>query len=141
MSVASFAASFSSLRTFFRDSSDSYVSSKSLSTSTPSLLFGRSRTWPIDAITLKSRPRYLLMVFAFAGDSTTTSDFAISPLLQPFAISPFDLTLARSVNPDESSAADSRHGAVEFQLEQTRQQPRRTQPGSLGNLVEIAGFA
>ena len=30
----------------------SYSSAKSLSTSTPSLLFGRSRMWPIDATTL-----------------------------------------------------------------------------------------
>ena len=30
--------------------------------------------------TMKSRPRYLLMVFALAGDSTMTSDFPIDPL-------------------------------------------------------------
>src|SRR5215471_13510599 len=43
--------------------------------STPSLLFGKSFTWPSEAFTTKSLPRYLLIVFAFAGDSTITSDF------------------------------------------------------------------
>src|SRR3989442_10193947 len=43
--------------------------------STPSLLFGRSRTWPFDARTLKPGPRYLPMVRAFAGDSTITRLF------------------------------------------------------------------
>src|SRR5262244_1642495 len=43
--------------------------------STPSLLFGKSLTWPSEAFTTKSLPRYLLIVLAFAGDSTITSDF------------------------------------------------------------------
>jgi hypothetical protein len=33
---------------------------------------GRSRTCPIEAFTVKSLPRYLLIVFALAGDSTMT---------------------------------------------------------------------
>src|SRR5690554_3419701 len=33
---------------------------------------GRSRIWPILDLTIKSLPRYLLMVFALAGDSTIT---------------------------------------------------------------------
>src|SRR2546425_11280157 len=41
--------------------------------STPILLFGRSITWPTDAFTTYPGPRYFLMVFALAGDSTTTS--------------------------------------------------------------------
>src|SRR6188474_986207 len=40
---------------------------------------GRSRTWPMEATTRKSRPRYLLMVFALAGDSTMTRFLATSP--------------------------------------------------------------
>jgi hypothetical protein len=36
----------------------------------------RSRTWPMEAFTWKSRPRYLLMVLALAGDSTMTRFFA-----------------------------------------------------------------
>src|SRR5580765_1958128 len=128
MSDASLAASLSSLRTFLRDAIDSYSSAKSFSTSTPSLLFGRSRMCPIDARTLKSRPRYLLMVFAFAGDSTTTSAFAI--------VASF-FTLARSVNSDETPAADPRDRPAQFQLEQPRQKFRRRQPRTLGDRVEI----
>ena len=32
--------------------------------------FGRSLTWPMEARTVKSAPKYLEIVFAFAGDST-----------------------------------------------------------------------
>src|SRR5690606_41567557 len=46
---------------------------KSASGCTEPSLAGRSRTWPNEASTLKLRPRYLLIVFAFAGDSTTTT--------------------------------------------------------------------
>ena len=56
------------------------------------------------------------MVFAFAGDSTTTSAFAISCLF----------TLARSVKSHEPAAAGPPHQPLQFQLEQPRQQPRRT---------------
>src|SRR5271156_2606555 len=42
--------------------------------STPILFFGRSLMWPTEASTVKSFPRYLLIVFALAGDSTITSD-------------------------------------------------------------------
>ena len=52
ISSAPFAASFSSLRTFLRLAITSYDGSKSSSMSTPSLLLGRSRTWPIEAMTL-----------------------------------------------------------------------------------------
>src|SRR5258706_15280040 len=48
---------------------------------------GRSRTWPKLDLTMNSLPRYLLMVFALAGDSTMTSDLftngvRIAPNLQ-----------------------------------------------------------
>src|SRR5258708_19180927 len=33
---------------------------------------GRSRTWPTEAFTVKPLPRYLPIVRALAGDSTTT---------------------------------------------------------------------
>src|SRR5919108_779186 len=145
MSDASLAASFNSLMTFFLDAIDSYSSAKSFSTSTPSLLFGRSRMCPIDATTLKSRPKYLLMVFAFAGDSTTTSAFAIvlsrlvarcslldarypaTRLLRATRGEPrvpsdelgaaFLFTLARTVNPHEPAAAHPHDRALQFQLE------------------------
>ncbi|CSC16943.1 Uncharacterised protein [Vibrio cholerae] len=38
---------------------------------------GRSRTCPTLDFTIKSLPRYLLMVLALAGDSTITSDLPI----------------------------------------------------------------
>ena len=36
-------------------------------------LEGRSRTWPMLALTMKSLPRYPPIFFALAGDSTITS--------------------------------------------------------------------
>ena len=54
-----------------------YSGSKLSSTFTPSLLLGRSLTWPTDAMTLYLEPRYLLIIFAFDGDSTTSSVFLV----------------------------------------------------------------
>src|SRR6185503_15289746 len=67
----------------------SYIGSKSLSTSTPNLLFGRSMTWPFDASTMKSLPRNLLSVLDLVGDSTTTRflPLALSPRLASIAAS------------------------------------------------------
>src|SRR5438874_13131886 len=112
MSDASLAASLSSLMTFLREARDSYCSVKSLSMSTPSLLFGRSRICPIEATTLKPAPRYLLMVFALAGDSTTTSAFAI-PAFSPY----HGLS-----NPNEPSTPCTSDQAAQLQLEQAGQQ-------------------
>ncbi len=55
-----------------------------------------------------------------------------------FCHDPALFTLARSVNSHESAAARPPHQPLQFQLEEPRQQPRRLQPGSLRNLVEIA---
>src|SRR5581483_1197864 len=57
-----------------------YSGVKPCSTSTPIFDLGRSMTWPTDAFTVKPAPRYFLMVFALAGDSTTTSAFSRPPL-------------------------------------------------------------
>src|SRR5437773_6196509 len=43
----------------------------------PMVLVGRSITWPMDALTVYFRPKYLLIVFAFAGDSTMTNEQAM----------------------------------------------------------------
>ena len=81
-----FFASFASRRMVSRTSplprSVIYFGAKFLSGSTPSVDFGRSRTWPLDATTLYLLPKNFPMVFAFAGDSTITSVSAInrSPL-------------------------------------------------------------
>src|SRR3546814_4328639 len=48
----------------------SYRIRKPCSGSTAPSLGTRSRTWPYDARTVKSLPRYLLIVLALAGDST-----------------------------------------------------------------------
>src|ERR1051326_2347641 len=50
----------------------SYFIEKSASGSTAPSLGTRSRTWPYEAMTSKSLPRYFLIVFALAGDSTMT---------------------------------------------------------------------
>src|SRR4051812_16759059 len=115
MSLASFAAAFNSPITFLRVASSSYTGSKPLSTSTPSLLFGRSRTCPIDASTLYSFPRYLLIVFAFAGDSTMTNAFAIEPDWT------FVNTLARPAKPYEPPAGHSPQCTSELELDQPQQ--------------------
>jgi hypothetical protein len=41
--------------------------------------------WPTEASTVKSFPRYLLIVFALAGDSTITSDLLIA-FLKPVTL-------------------------------------------------------
>src|SRR5690554_4045010 len=46
----------------------------------PLPLTGRSRMCPTLDFTMKSEPRYLLMVFAFAGDSTITRLLPISEI-------------------------------------------------------------
>src|SRR3989337_2049022 len=53
-----------------------YFGRKPLSTSTPRSDFGRSRTWPTEALTSNSEPSIPEIVRALAGDSTTTSPFA-----------------------------------------------------------------
>src|ERR1035438_5491529 len=58
------------------------------STLTPSVDFGRSRTWPTDAFTTKRAGKNFLMVLAFVGDSTMISGFATAPpvLVNAFSI-------------------------------------------------------
>src|SRR5260370_19518431 len=46
----------------------------------PIVFLGRSITCPMDAFTVKSRPHYLLIFFALAGDSTITNQRAILSL-------------------------------------------------------------
>src|SRR3954447_7111406 len=43
--------------------------------SMPKRLLGKSRTWPLQATTSYSGPRYLLIVLALVGDSTMTRFF------------------------------------------------------------------
>src|SRR2546428_10449614 len=53
-----------------------YSVSKSLSTSTPSVLLGRSLTWPNEASTVYPLPRYFEISLTLPGDSTMTKPFA-----------------------------------------------------------------
>src|SRR3954451_15070412 len=76
-----FAACFSSEISFFLPSITSYLGVKSLSTSTAKSFLGKSLTWPKEALTRYCLPRYFPIVFAFAGDSTMTSDLARLTLL------------------------------------------------------------
>src|SRR6266851_1361178 len=63
--------------------------------STPIFDFGRSMMWPTEAFTVYPEPRYFLMVFAFAGDSTTTrvlrKIFGAASDAELFALRPFAL--------------------------------------------------
>src|ERR1700677_4047819 len=77
MESTDLAASRSSCMSFFLPSMTSYFGRKPLSTSTARSFLGRSLTWPSEAFTTNCLPRYLPIVFAFAGDSTMTRDFAI----------------------------------------------------------------
>src|ERR1700733_10710915 len=70
------AALFISLRTFSLPLIVTKSGAKLCSISTPSLLFGRSTTWPAAGMTWYSLPRERLIVFACAGDSTITRFFA-----------------------------------------------------------------
>jgi hypothetical protein len=76
-SEASLSAAFRSLTTCLPRSVSSYVGLKPLSTSMLRPLLGRSATWPTEARTSYASPRNFEIVFAFAGDSTTTRGFAI----------------------------------------------------------------
>src|SRR4030095_11184369 len=49
--------------------------------STPNLLLGRSRTCPMDALTINPESRYFWIVLTLVGDSTMTRDFLDPPLL------------------------------------------------------------
>ena len=55
-----------------------YFMAKPASGSTAPSFATRSRTWPYEASTLKSPPRYFSMVLALAGDSTMTRFLLIS---------------------------------------------------------------
>ena len=83
MSVASFAASFSSLSTFLRLGDDLVGRLEVLVDVDAQLALGQIADVAHRGDDLVVAPRYLLMVFAFAGDSTTTSDFAILALFPP----------------------------------------------------------
>src|SRR5438270_11078589 len=82
MDSADSASFFSLTSTFSLPGITMYSVSKSLSMSTPSVLLGRSLTWPSEASTVYPLPRYFWMVLALAGDSTMTKPLDnVSPVL------------------------------------------------------------
>src|SRR5207248_11531476 len=68
-----FASSVIAFSCFARSGETCHCMVKSCSGSTDPSLGGRSRTCPNEASTRCPLPRYFSMVFALAGDSTTTS--------------------------------------------------------------------
>src|ERR1700724_1121118 len=76
--VAFFSALEMASTCFWLRSTTWYFIAKSCSGSTAPSLGFRSRTCPYEASTSKSLPRYFLIVFALAGDSTMTRLSAIT---------------------------------------------------------------
>src|SRR5262249_31076861 len=75
-SESDFSAAFlRSSSTFFLAGEAREAGVKLFVSSTPSLLVGRSRTWPMEAFTMYFESRYFWMVLTLVGDSTMTSDF------------------------------------------------------------------
>src|SRR5262249_37622903 len=69
--------------TFFLVGDTTYLGLKFFLGSTPSCDLGRSRTWPIDALTTYLPSRYFAIVFTLVGDSTTTSARLATTLSSP----------------------------------------------------------
>ena len=84
ISSADLTADLSSETTFSLPSETTYfgvkvhLPSPALSMRIAPFSFGRSRMCPTELLTTKSPPRYLPIVFAFAGDSTIRSFFPIA---------------------------------------------------------------
>src|SRR5262245_54163544 len=135
MTSASLAAAFSSSTTFFLLGRISYSTAKPCCVSTPPItcvslapffflgFLGRSRTCPMDAFTWKSRPRYLLIVFALAGDSTMTR-FLATLILTPLGPA------------YEERARQALHLPLQLQLPQPLQQLRHRHAAALLQLVQ-----
>ena len=87
---------------------------------------GRSRTWPKLARTVKSPPRYLLMVLALAGLSTTTTSVMDSNILWP---------RAGGISGDAGRPDRSRPGPAGERDAVSRQQspPAQPVPGQAGS--------
>src|SRR5688572_9652995 len=87
---------------------------------------GRSRTWPIEAFTWKSLPRYLLIVFALAGDSTMTRFLA-------------SCCLPDLMMPDEERAGQTADDVPQLQIGQTREQSARFKAAAGTQLLQGGG--
>ncbi len=70
-----FAKDFNSERTLVLSGETTYLGWKLFFTSTPNSFWGRSTTWPNDALTSYPSPKNFIIVCDFAGDSTMTRFF------------------------------------------------------------------
>src|SRR5262249_33918601 len=108
-----------------------YSGAKPCSTSTPIFDLGRSMTWPTEAFTVKPGPRYFLMVFALAGDSTTTRAFSFFFL----AAAAFAMTfLSQAHEPPTGGACGQ---TVQLQLHHQRRAGRVPQPGANRQIADV----
>src|SRR5579884_1805089 len=77
--------------------------------STATSFLGRSFTWPREYFTVKFLPRYLLIVFALAGDSTITKDCAVDDFAIDSGIR-FPFLTPKKFQPQASSPSPSSAG-------------------------------
>src|ERR1700733_7352434 len=99
---------------------------------------------PFEAKTSYSEPRYFLIVFAFAGDSTTTSVFAIKRTLHPASWCTCNVFLKHFRSLTLLSASKKSTWAFYYYvLQGERQEGRRNgggvEPHMKGNLVRVFG--
>src|SRR3990172_5797378 len=136
-SVATYSASafseafFSSSSTFRFAARTRYSGLKPFFTSTPSRDLGRSRTCPMQALTMYFESRYFWIVLTFVGDSTTTSDrFATNvPLLSREADSRIVL------------AGQLSHPALQLQAQERRRRPPGRDAAPLDHVIDVDRFA
>src|SRR5712691_109128 len=125
------AAFFSSSRTFFLVGDTTYFGLKFFFGSTPSCDFGRSRTWPIEALTMYFESRYFWIVFTFVGDSTTTRDRLATNL--SFTLRELELRVALT--------GKLSHAALQFQREEERRRPPGRDAALPDQPVDVDGLA
>src|SRR6185503_19312292 len=77
----------------------------------PNFRSGRSRTWPMQALTTYPVPRILLIVFALAGDSTITTGFPLGPFLEDFGFGSAAPSPSSPFVPAAASTSGSGSGA------------------------------
>src|SRR4029434_1326513 len=109
-SDVTFSAAFlRSSRTFFLAGSTLYSGLNPFFSFTPRLDLGRSRTCPIEALTMKPASRYFWIVLTLVGDSTTTSERDLANGL-----------LSAMGGPDESLPGQLAYPPLELEGEETR---------------------
>src|ERR1035437_1787621 len=132
---ASLTASFNSLTSLAFSRGTTYLGAKSCSTSTPSWLFGKSRTWPNEAMRLYDLPKILPIVFAFAGDSTITKFALLIALLHLHPIR-FPYFAGQHI----IHAAHLFHQSLDFHNSKAAANCRYCQAAAAADLVDMERF-